>query len=192
VVERETRPAVEAPAPRQVPVESVAPVERAAPAARSEPATAPAAPSRVEPVEAAPRAAPPATAPGTAPAREPARPAVSPADSAPRGLGPSAIDDEVFRGKGSVIAPSSDPAAAPRIDLEATRRRAREIAAEGSGSPGVLPVVPLPPEKVKKPNLAEAIAKAAKPDCRTAYSELGLLAIPPLVASTVGDGGCRW
>ena len=38
----------------------------------------------------------------------------------------------------------------------------------------------------------KAIAKAAKPDCRTAYAELGLLAIAPLVASTVGNGGCRW
>jgi hypothetical protein len=185
-------PAVEAPAPRQVPVETVTPVERAAPPALSPPAAAPAAAPRVEPAQSAPRLAPPATAPGTAPAREPARPAASPVDTRPKGAGPSAIDDEVFRGRGSVIAPSADPSAPPRIDLDATRRRAREIASEGPGSRGLLPVVPPPPSEAKKPNLAEAIAKAAKPDCRTAYAELGLLAIPPLVASTVGNGGCRW
>jgi hypothetical protein len=31
-----------------------------------------------------------------------------------------------------------------------------------------------------------------KPDCRNAYAGMGLLAVPALVASTIGDGGCRW
>ena len=39
---------------------------------------------------------------------------------------------------------------------------------------------------------AAAGAKAAKPDCRTAYAGMGLLAVVPLVASSVGNGGCRW
>ena len=43
-----------------------------------------------------------------------------------------------------------------------------------------------------KNKLAEDIAKAAKPDCRTAYAGLGLLAIAPLVGSTIGNGGCNW
>ena len=67
-----------------------------------------------------------------------------------------------------------------------------EIAAEGSGSRGVLNMVP-PPPVAKKDKLAEDIAKAAKPDCRTAYAGLGILAVVPLVASSVGNnGGCNW
>jgi len=34
--------------------------------------------------------------------------------------------------------------------------------------------------------------KSFKPDCRTAYAGLGFLAVIPLVAATVGDGGCVW
>jgi hypothetical protein len=41
--------------------------------------------------------------------------------------------------------------------------------------------------------LAEGIAKAAKADCRTAYANLGLLAVIPLLATTISDKvGCNW
>jgi hypothetical protein len=51
-------------------------------------------------------------------------------------------------------------------------------------------VVPPPPDKKSK--LAEGMEKAVKPDCRTAYADLGLLAVPPLVVSSIGNGPCRW
>ena len=91
-----------------------------------------------------------------------------------------------------MVAPAPTPGSEPRLDLDATRRRAREIASEGRGSPGVLNLVPPPPPEAKKFDLGEAIAKAAKPDCRNAYADLGFLALPPLIASTVGNGGCNW
>ena len=53
------------------------------------------------------------------------------------------------------------------VTAETLRRRAREIASEGSGSRGVLNLLPPPPPVEKKDHLAEDIAKAAKPDCRT-------------------------
>ena len=66
----------------------------------------------------------------------------------------------------------------------------REIAREGSGSTGVLPF-PLPvPEKKSKE--ATAMEKAIKPDCRTAYAGLGLLAVPALAAAAITGEGCRW
>jgi hypothetical protein len=38
-----------------------------------------------------------------------------------------------------------------------------------------------------------AMEKALKPDCRTAYASMGLLAVPVLVASAIAaDGSCRW
>jgi hypothetical protein len=102
------------------------------------------------------------------------------------------VDEEVFRSRRDGVEPSATPGAAPGVTAETLRRRAREIASEGSGPQGVLNIVPPPPPQERKDTLAEGIAKAAKPDCRTAYAGMGLLAIAPLVASTVGNGGCRW
>jgi hypothetical protein len=58
------------------------------------------------------------------------------------------------------------------------------------GSLGLLPLLPAPPERKSK--LTEGMEKAAKPDCRTAYSDKGLLAAAPLAAAAIGDKGCRW
>jgi hypothetical protein len=89
------------------------------------------------------------------------------------------------------MAPASQPGSAPRINLDAVRQRAREIATEGSGSRGLLPLqIPVPAERKSK--LAEGIEKAIKPDCRNAYAGAGLLAIPALVAGAIADIGCRW
>jgi hypothetical protein len=134
-----------------------------APAAQSEPAR-PASPPA--------RAAPPAV--------EPSRPEAAP--TRPRVLEP---EEEIFKpGAGT-------PAEAPRIDLEAAKKRAvREMAREGAGSPGVLPFpLPIPEKKTKE---AAAMEKAIKPDCRTAYAGMGLLAVPALVAAAITDEGCRW
>jgi hypothetical protein len=51
-------------------------------------------------------------------------------------------------------------------------------------------VVPPPPSAKSK--LADDIEKAAKKDCRTAYSGMGLLAVVPLARDSVKDNGCRW
>ena len=41
-------------------------------------------------------------------------------------------------------------------------------------------------------DMEKAIENARKPDCRTAYKDLGLLAVVPLVANEFGEGTCRW
>ncbi len=89
-------------------------------------------------------------------------------------------------------APSSgyDPTK-PAIDLDAARRRASQMAREGTGQRALLPFpMPAPPER--KTRTEEALEKARKPDCRTAYKELGLLAAVPLIANEFGEGSCRW
>jgi hypothetical protein len=99
--------------------------------------------------------------------------------------------DDMFRPRPDANAPAAPPGAAPRLNLDAIRQRAREIATEGSGSRGLLPLqiaVPLD----KKSKLSEGIEKAIKPDCRSAYADMGLLAVPALVAGAVADAGCRW
>ncbi len=46
--------------------------------------------------------------------------------------------------------------------------------------------MPVPPPKKSK--MEEAIENARKPDCRTAYASMGLLAVVPLVANEFGEG----
>jgi hypothetical protein len=89
------------------------------------------------------------------------------------------------------VTPATEPGGAPRIDREASRDRAREIASGRSGSRGVFNLpLPVPPEKKSKE--AVAIEKAQRPDCREAYQSLGLLAAPVLVANAITDTGCKW
>ncbi|MEO8346176.1 MAG: hypothetical protein ABI607_10815 [Betaproteobacteria bacterium] len=188
-----TTPPVELPAPRKSPAE-VAPPVRDAPRIEREAAPASQPLPRSDAVEAAPakeRATPTVVAPGKTPA-PPARSDTAPAGELPRlRLGAPNVDDEVFRSRRDGPATGTDASPAlPGITGEAMRKRVREIASEGSGTRGVLNLVPPPPER--KDKLAEDIAKAAKPDCRTAYAGLGLLAVVPLVASSVGNGGCNW
>jgi len=80
------------------------------------------------------------------------------------------------------------PASAPRLNLDLVRPRGGLVAPRGPG--GLLPVLPHPPEQPSK--LARDIQKAGQPDCRQAYSSMGLLAVVPLVADAVRDKGCRW
>ena len=90
--------------------------------------------------------------------------------------------------------PSSnyDPTAAPpSLDAEALRKRAAELARQGTGQRAVL-AFPMPPIPARKSKMEEAIENARKPDCRTAYQSLGLAAVVPLIANQFGEGHCRW
>ena len=66
------------------------------------------------------------------------------------------------------------------------------MAREGSGQRALLPFPKLPPREERKSKEAIAIENALKPDCRTAYSDLGLLAVAPLVLNAFGEGTCKW
>jgi hypothetical protein len=166
-IERELAPAVELPAPRQAPA--------AVPPSRSAPGE-----SGVPPAQ---RAAPPASVPERAPLRPDTLPPLR--YRTPQG------DEDIFKPRGGAVTP---PAIAPRIDLDAARKRAvREMANEGAGSRGVLPFpLPVPPLPEKKTKAAQTMEKAFKPDCRTAYANMGLLAVPALVAGAFDSGSCRW
>ena len=182
-IEREVAPPIELPQ-RALPAAPTAPLERVAPP-QIEREVAP-------PVELPPRAVPAAppverVAPAVAPARPQALPA---APVPPSRFGAPDADEEIFKPRRDV---GATPSEAPRIDLDAARKKAaREIAREGSGSRGVF-TVPSPPLPEKKSKEAIAMEKAVKPDCRTAYANIGLLAVPALVASAIAaDGSCRW
>lgn len=78
-------------------------------------------------------------------------------------------------------------ASAPRLNLDLPRARAPLPALV---SPRALNLVPPPPER--KSALSDGIEKAAKPDCRKAYSGMGPLAALPLAVDALREGGCRW
>ena len=205
-IERELAPPVELP-PRAVPTAPAAPIERVAPARIerefASPVETPA--PRREPAAAAPQL------PRAAPAAEPRSPPgaiISPVERAapvapalpqpqraapvpPSRLGTPDADEEIFQPRRDV---GARPSEAPRIDLDAARKKAaREIVREGSGSRGVFTIPSPPPPPEKKSKEAMAMEKAIKPDCRTAYANMGLLAVPVLVASAIAaDGSCRW
>jgi hypothetical protein len=198
-VEREIAPPVDL-LPREAPLAPAAPLERIAPARIEReiapPAEIPA--SRAAPAETVTRPAaetPAATAPTTertAPQEiSPARPQATPTEPLPPlRYGTPEVDQDIFKPRRDL---DTTPGEAPRIDLDAARKKAaREIVQEGSGSRGIF-TIPAPPPLEKKSKEAMAMEKAIKPDCRTAYADMGLLAAPVLLASAIAaDGSCRW
>jgi hypothetical protein len=206
--ERELAPAVEAP-PREAPAAPATPLERLSPAPlerevapvvelppRPAPVVpvapiAPLAPARIESEVAAPVQAP---VPGTERPVPPLAPSAQPAASPLQGQTPQRLpgpeaNEDIFKSRRDTGTPSTE---APHIDLDAARKKAaREIVSEGAGSRGVF-TVPSPPS-VQPKKQAMPLEKALKPDCRTAYANMGLLAAPVLIASAIAaDGSCRW
>jgi hypothetical protein len=102
---------------------------------------------------------------------------------------PPAPIESPFRG--GAESDRSISGAPPVLDLDSIRRRAGEIAREGSGNRAALPF-PMPVPPPKKSKLETAIDNARKPDCRTAYQAMGLAAVVPLIANEFGEGNCRW
>jgi hypothetical protein len=176
-LEREFAPSVEvkrdAPAvPTTVPAASqTAPSATAAQPPSS--ATTPAPASTPRPGESSvtgPREGP-AAPPGSA--TQPG--ATSPGAATPPTLGP---------------APATPPG--PKIDLDAVRSRAREIASEGSG-PRTLFAFPTVPKEAPKKSIEKIFDKALqRPDCKDAYADMGLAAVVPLIRDTIKNDKCKW
>ena len=124
----------------------------------------------------------------------------APAVAAPRAVSP-AVDSSTGGGPPALLnfplpipAPAGPavPPPLPRLDLDALRRQAREVGREGSGLRTLLPFATVAKEPPKK-DMEKIFDKALKrPDCKDAYSDLGLAALIPLVRDAVKDGGCKW
>ena len=197
-VERIPTPPVEK-APVQAPVVPVPPLEPITPA-RDEPSSRPQESAVPREQLAVPPPLPAERTEPRAPERTEPRPSEPPARAdpalrAPRAPAGTPTDrgSEIFTGPRAAPPAASDPGTGPRgIDLDAARKRARELAVEGSGQRAVFPfLMPAPPPEYKSKE-AIAIEKARKPDCKTAYKDLGLLAVVPLIANEFGEGNCRW
>ena len=119
----------------------------------------------------------------------PRGPTVAPAVNAPGpgGLGRGAPDagPQVGPDQATPPAASSPP---PRLNLDLPRSRTGEL--PGGRPTGVLSLLPRPPEVKSK--LSKDLEKAAKDDCRQAYSGAGLLAVIPLAVDAMRKDGCKW
>jgi len=214
-IERDVvKPVVSAPEPKPreviqqsppTPVAPVAPpppkpereiVQQIAPAADSKPRELPAAPPIAPPTV----NEPPRRAEAPKIEREvvtPPAPSLAAPPRAPVGTptGTPNADNDIFKPRGGATTPSTEgrtPGNAPGIDLEAVRRRAREITGGGGGARTMFPFPVAPPPKPKSRE-QQAFDKALKKnDCRDAYAGLGLAAVVPLVLDAVREDGCRW
>ena len=150
------------PTSRQEPVQAMAP-------AASEPAVAKLAPLQpLQPLE------------GNTP---PLSQAGSLAGTTPQLAGPVAAE---AKPSPAAAPPVATAPLAPRLNLNLPRGGETSRGA----SQGLLQMLPRPPERPSR--LADEVAKAAKKDCRQAYSGMGLLAVVPLVAGAVKGDGCNW
>ena len=185
---REIVPPIVSPAepkPREIPAPApVAPPALSEPPARAE---APAAP-KIE------REVVKAAAPPAASVAAPAAPTTTPIGTP---VGKAAADRDLLKPGIDATRPSTDALApalgkAPGLDLDAVRRRAREISSGGTGPRTVFPFPGTPPQKPKSKE-QQAFDKALmKNDCRDAYADMGLAAVVPLVLSAVREDGCKW
>lgn len=192
-----TQPVVSAPvptppverAPVEVPPVPVPPLERVTPpkfeAVTNQPEGA-----AIREQRRAPQMPPPVeNAQPRTPARE-APAAAEPAPHAPSAAPSGPVFDFLNAPRG---APREAPDARkpPGLDLDAVRNRARELARQGTGQRALLPF-PMPVAPPRKSKEEIALENARKPDCQTAYKDLGLLAVIPLLANEIGEGSCRW
>ena len=175
-------PPVDVAAPTVIAPRFVPPAASTAPVATPEPAAT----TAVEPAARPSPTAPPAGA-STPPATT--RPAPD-EPGAPRNIPGETLTPRGSAAVPSLIAPASG--GAPRIDLDAVRQRARELAREGAGPRTLLPFNVKPKEEIKTKE-QQAFDKALKrPDCRDAYSGMGLAAVVPLLWDSVSEKGCKW
>ena len=204
----EAAPAPPPPEVRAPPVEAATPPPPVEIPALPAPRIETLAPPRIEPVPKPVETAPPQeipVSPKPPPTIERVEPRFPPTTRPEPVEAPAKIEREIPRsapsalgeGRGEGLIPRRtepsreyDPTA-PSIDLDAVRSRAGEIAREGIGRRGLL-AFPMPALPERKTKMETAIENARKPDCRTAYQNLGLAAIVPLIANEFGEGKCRW
>jgi hypothetical protein len=107
---------------------------------------------------------------------------------------PSSVRSDIVMPRAQEETPpgsGNEGSAYPSIDWEAARRIARETDRTRARSLSELPALGSP-EAESGTVLGRGIAKAARPDCRTAHAGMGLLTIAFLLRDAITDNGCKW
>lgn len=159
------------------------PPRAAPPPASSTSAVAPPSPLSSEPVKPSSTVLPKSSTPS------PSEPAKSSAPRrAPPARTPAAHAPAVARPP-----PAATGAASPAAPPRDFRWRDEDAAAQGLPRARGEAKVDLAPKAPVEPSaLAKGIAQSARPRCRDAHADMGLLALPFLLADTVRDDGCKW
>ncbi|STQ91614.1 hypothetical protein [Iodobacter fluviatilis] len=97
---------------------------------------------------------------------------------------PNILEIPSITESGNAIHQAISPSA--RLDLSIPKENSSAVRTQ-SIIPGLKPQAETP-----RSELAKSLDKANRPDCKKAYSGLGLLAVVPLVADAVSDSGCQW
>lgn len=74
-------------------------------------------------------------------------------------------------------------------DLDSIGRHRYATAGASGANPGNAPAVR--PKRAQE-QFAREVAEAARPDCRQAYADMGLLALPALAIDSATQRGCKW
>jgi hypothetical protein len=103
---------------------------------------------------------------------------------------PDEDPDDIFKPRTAppvgVVPP---PGQAPRLNFDAEKKAGPEIG-RSDGRKGIFNLNPPPAETESK--LGQAIQKSARPDCRTEYAPMLLLAVPFIAYDTLTGTGCKW
>lgn len=129
-----------------------------------------------------PNARPAATAPAQPARKSPSLPGKIAVDTGLRTAPPAPPPPPV------AVTDNTDPSG-PGLDLAtAARRQARDLGRQPTSSPRLAG----PGQTPGDTPLARSIAQAARPDCRTAHSDAGLLALPLLFIDAAAGRDCAW
>lgn len=128
-------------------------------------------------------------------AHQAAPPAQRAVDNAARAAAPSSIATATTARETPVATPIPQAASAPEarpLNLQLYPGRPFTGSTPRPSAPGLLQLLPPPAERKSK--LTQGIERAAKPDCRKAYTDKGVLAAVPLINDALrgDDKGCRW
>jgi hypothetical protein len=163
-----------------------APVAVAVPAPSATAPTTAAAPAR----PARSRPAPSASAAAAANADTAAAPAEAAATSAHEPAATSGAVDTAPAAAEPATADTGTGEAAPHLDMKAARATARLV--DRHRKDGLVAHPKPDPPLQRDDRLERAIERARRPDCKSAYSGLGLLAVIPLAKDALTGTGCKW
>jgi hypothetical protein len=167
------------PRPRPAPPVTVATVPQASPPRTIRADKVP----RSRPAAASATAAAPAARPNATAAQSTSTPVIT-SDA------PTAADALPADAAGSSTGAEANGASPPGFDMDEARKTAHLIAKHRKDGLVALPR-PEPPLE-RDDRLGRAIERARRPDCKSAYSGLGLLAVIPLAKDAVTGSGCKW
>jgi hypothetical protein len=139
-----------------------------------------------------PASLPPASLPPPSTAAPLATPTRRPAAAPQRAAAPPPAAMLPAKEEPDAAEPAPVRTATASFDLQAARVAARAYTKDEGGGRGGADGKGSPLRATRDEALGRNIERARPSDCRTAYADMGVLAVIPLAASAVTGKGCKW